>query len=254
MAEKLAAEGRGADSEVAHITPGEMVIPRVFQTPEVLAALAKVAAAQGVPLDRFRVGDARNRINPETGAPEFGFVDWIKGVPRQLFNAATPVQAYIAEPFESEKSTAVVLPPGGASMPPATAPSDTSLGYDPNGPGLFGAVKADPMGAAQALWHAGRAWQEARDRYEGGPAATTLYNGEGDAWKHARWNQRMVNAIGPERAKTFADFHERGPDNPVGERGMDLFNNQVGRTLEGDTSRMTIDELIRTGRLKTSPY
>lgn len=75
MAEKLAAEGRGDDTEVAHVTPGEIVIPRVFQTPEVLAALAHVAAAHGVPLDRFRVGDARNSVNPNAGAPEFDMSD-----------------------------------------------------------------------------------------------------------------------------------------------------------------------------------
>ena len=71
MAVQVAAEGRGNDTEVAHVTPGEMVIPRAFQTPEVLAALANVATAQGIPLERFRVGDTRNRINPRTGAPEF---------------------------------------------------------------------------------------------------------------------------------------------------------------------------------------
>ena len=64
----------------------------------------------------------------------------------------------------------------------------------------------------------------------------------------------MVNAIGSERAQAFADWHERWPGNPTGERAMDLYYNQVGRSLEGDTSKMTIDELIRGGRLKTTPY
>ncbi len=79
MAENLAAEGRGSDTEVAHVTPGEMVIPRVFQTPEVMAAIAKVAAAHGVPLDRFRVGDVHNSVNRKTGAPEFIFDDTWQG-------------------------------------------------------------------------------------------------------------------------------------------------------------------------------
>ena len=97
MAEQVAAEGRGNDSEVAHVTPGEMVLPRAFQTPEVLAALVKVAAAHGVPLERFRVGDARNRVNPTTGAPEFIFDDtWhgalqLPSISNALANAGNPM-------------------------------------------------------------------------------------------------------------------------------------------------------------------
>ena len=49
MAEQLAAEGRGHDTEVAHVTPGEMVIPHLFQTPEVLAALLKLAGLPPLP-------------------------------------------------------------------------------------------------------------------------------------------------------------------------------------------------------------
>lgn len=87
MAEQLAAEGRGHDTEVAHVTPGEMVIPHLFQTPEVLAALSKVADAHGVPLGRFRIGDARNSINPRTGAPEFIFDDSWHGAIPSVVNA-----------------------------------------------------------------------------------------------------------------------------------------------------------------------
>src|SRR5690349_2628469 len=32
----LALQGRGGDSKVAHLTPGEAVVPRVMQTPEFL--------------------------------------------------------------------------------------------------------------------------------------------------------------------------------------------------------------------------
>ena len=66
-----------------------------------------------------------------------------------------------------------------------------------------------------------------------GPAVASLHNGEGDAWRHARWNQRMANFIGPERAKAFADWNERlsVDSSPVGERAMGLHNNDVGRNL-----------------------
>jgi len=78
--ESLAREGRGADTEVAHLTPGELVVPRALQNPEVMAALARAAAERNIPLEMLSVGNAANRINPTTGAPEFGllsgFGDW----------------------------------------------------------------------------------------------------------------------------------------------------------------------------------
>jgi lysozyme len=71
--QQLAAQGRGEDTEVAHVTRGELVVPQALQTPEFMAALARAAEAYGVPLERLRIGSAMNRINPETGAPEFWF-------------------------------------------------------------------------------------------------------------------------------------------------------------------------------------
>src|SRR5262249_30890445 len=68
MARAVAAQGRGGDSEIAHLTPGEMVIPKRLQTPEVLAALQRAA---GGSIARFTVGHPTNRTNPKTGAPEF---------------------------------------------------------------------------------------------------------------------------------------------------------------------------------------
>jgi len=65
---------------LAHVTPGELVIPVALQTPEVMAAVDWVAAGFGIPLDRLRVGARSNSINPQTGAPEFfleGLRNWL---------------------------------------------------------------------------------------------------------------------------------------------------------------------------------
>lgn len=67
----LALQGRGSDTEVVHVARGEMVVPQALQNPEVVAALRRAAAAHGVPVEMLLVGNARNRINPETGAAEF---------------------------------------------------------------------------------------------------------------------------------------------------------------------------------------
>ncbi len=77
QARELAAQGRGDDTEVAHVAKGEFVVPEALQTPELLAALRLAAADQGIPLEMLRIGSAKNRINPNTGAPEFAFDDVI---------------------------------------------------------------------------------------------------------------------------------------------------------------------------------
>jgi hypothetical protein len=80
QAQQLAAEGRGGDTEIAHVARGELVIPRQLQNPDVLAALTRAAAAHNIPLEMLSIGNPMNRINPETGMPEFGFGDWLSGL------------------------------------------------------------------------------------------------------------------------------------------------------------------------------
>ncbi len=67
----LALQGRGGDTELAHLTPGEVIIPLPLQTPEVMAALSQAAEKAGLDLGRMTVGDSGNSVNPETGVAEF---------------------------------------------------------------------------------------------------------------------------------------------------------------------------------------
>ncbi len=39
QAEELAAQGRGDNTEIAHVARGEIVVPEILQTPEFLAAV-----------------------------------------------------------------------------------------------------------------------------------------------------------------------------------------------------------------------
>ena len=71
QAEVLALQGRRGDTKVAHVTPGEVVIPRRLQTPHVLAALRAAAQEAGLDPSRLVVGNGRNSINPNTGQAEF---------------------------------------------------------------------------------------------------------------------------------------------------------------------------------------
>ncbi len=71
QAQVLALQGRGGDTEIAHVTPGELVIPKRMRTPELMAALAQAARQAGIDPRRLVVGDRRNAVNPRTGQAEF---------------------------------------------------------------------------------------------------------------------------------------------------------------------------------------
>jgi hypothetical protein len=66
----LAEAGRGGDSIIAHLTPGEVVIPGAVaeQIGDLLVELMGEEAILA-----HTVGDPSNSINPETGYPEFGW-------------------------------------------------------------------------------------------------------------------------------------------------------------------------------------
>lgn len=70
-ARTLAAMGRGGDTEIAHLTLGEIILPAALQTPEVMRALRLAAARAGISLDRFRLGMPQNSVNPNSGVAEF---------------------------------------------------------------------------------------------------------------------------------------------------------------------------------------
>lgn len=72
MAEDMAEAGRGTDTVMAHMSLGEVVIPRAFlDDPEVMQAIRGVFESSGADMAEFTVGDPANKINPETGYPEF---------------------------------------------------------------------------------------------------------------------------------------------------------------------------------------
>ncbi len=71
QASELAAQGRGEDTEIAHVALGEIVVPEALQTPELLNAVRRAAKERGIPFERLRVGSQKNSINPNTGLPEF---------------------------------------------------------------------------------------------------------------------------------------------------------------------------------------
>jgi hypothetical protein len=67
----LAAQGEGGDRLMGHLTPGDVVIPKEIQTPQLKAALQKLFSHHKIDSNEFTAGHPKNKRNKKTGAPEF---------------------------------------------------------------------------------------------------------------------------------------------------------------------------------------
>ena len=112
-----------------------------------------------------------------------------------------------------------------------------------------------PFDCAKAKTDADSAAAMAREMYP----ANTLHNGIGDAFRHCYWNALMTLSIGRNQAKKVADLHEdNNPTGPIGERQMDLKNNEIGRQVGNesktvDEARLKCAEHVQTGFLQLQP-
>jgi hypothetical protein len=71
--ESLKNKGRFGDTELAHLTPGEVVLPADFlgKYPSLKTAVQKALKKEDTLLNELIVGNELNSINPQTGLPEF---------------------------------------------------------------------------------------------------------------------------------------------------------------------------------------
>jgi hypothetical protein len=85
----LAQYGRGNDSMIAHVTPGEQMIPpeMMARHPGLQKELYQAYEAEGMDPRQFKVGSGITSLNPTTGMPEYGFF-------KKLFKAAAPIVGY----------------------------------------------------------------------------------------------------------------------------------------------------------------
>lgn len=90
----MGAVGQGSDTMMAHVTPGDVVIPRdlVLENPEFLTKLKKVMKDKGADYRSHVVGSGYENINPETGAPGFffsGFKNFFRNPGKTLSNISS---------------------------------------------------------------------------------------------------------------------------------------------------------------------
>ena len=74
--QNMASYGRNGDTAMAHLTPGETVVPQAVlqQNPQVARGLGRAFQDAGADPSRYVVGSGQNSMNPMTGQPEF-FLD-----------------------------------------------------------------------------------------------------------------------------------------------------------------------------------
>ena len=80
----MAQYGRNGDTMMAHVSPGEMVVPQdvLQENPQIARGLGMAFQDSGMDPLRYTVGSGYNSINPVTGEPEF--FDWRKALKKGL--------------------------------------------------------------------------------------------------------------------------------------------------------------------------
>lgn len=90
MMQQQAEAGRATDTVLGHLSLGEVVIPRaLLDDPEVMGVIQQIFAAYEIDMGEFTVGDPANKINPETGHPEF-FFKKLKRIFKKVANVVLP--------------------------------------------------------------------------------------------------------------------------------------------------------------------
>jgi hypothetical protein len=70
-------------------------------------------------------------------------------------------------------------------------------------------------------------------------------DGHNDAFRHTYWNALMSSQFGEEFTTAYATAHEAIPGNPSTREAMDLFNNELGRSIAADHPDASDTELAQ---------
>lgn len=138
---ETAEAGRGTDTVLGHLSLGEVVIPRAFlDDPQVLQAIQAIFSAAGANLAEFTVGDKANKINPETGHPEFwgGFGGIFKAVTRPITNAVKAVTSIPGANIAIPIAASFLAPGIGTALSGNLGLGLGSLGATALGSGVIG--------------------------------------------------------------------------------------------------------------------
>ena len=113
MAAELAAQGRGGDSVLAHLTPGEVVLPaEMFDDPKFEATVENRFNELDLDPERYVVGMGIASLNANTGLEEF-FLKKVGKFFKKVVKKVAPYAGIIAAPFTGGASAALIGGLGG---------------------------------------------------------------------------------------------------------------------------------------------
>ena len=113
MAAELAAQGRGGDSVLAHLTPGEVVLPaEMFDDPQFEATVESRFNELDLDPERYVVGMGIASLNANTGLEEF-FLKKVGKFFKKVVKKVAPYAGIIAAPFTGGASAALIGGLGG---------------------------------------------------------------------------------------------------------------------------------------------
>jgi hypothetical protein len=98
-----------------------------------------------------------------------------------------------------------------------------------------------------------RAFSEAEKRFPNNPLPDNIpadrarewqgNDGHRDAFRHAYWNALLTQQYGEQWTKAFTTAHEGLPGNTANREAMDLYNNEVGRSIGAANKNATPEQL-----------
>ena len=92
----IAGLGRGEDSMLAHVAPGEMVVPPVI-SPQTQEIIKREMMSAGLDPNEYTVGQGMS-INPITGMAEFGFLKKLGKSLKKVVKKVAPVAGALLIP------------------------------------------------------------------------------------------------------------------------------------------------------------
>lgn len=116
----MGAMGRGGDNMMAHVTPGDVIIPRdvVLENPEFLTKLKKTMQDMGGDYRTHIAGSGFENINPMTGQPEFFFSGLKSFFKKIIRNPLAGVMDIMQESSLSKPQAAPVAPTPAPDLGP----------------------------------------------------------------------------------------------------------------------------------------
>jgi len=229
-AQTLAAQGRGMDTMVAHVAPGEVVLPPEVLDDDVFTDMldSKLASLGYDPEERI-VGAGLGPVNPQTGLPEYGL--------KKALRKVAKVASFIPGPWQSvanlaDKAYTVYDVAKGRSDPLSLL---TVAGPLRTGPSIL-----DSLGGIRDVTQTGRA---------GAGGIIDLFRGEDSAFggKNILENIRNIDAISQRRG----DYEEilDSDGNTVGlvnkYTGLPITEDMAELLLPGGRSGFAIERLTR---------